>query len=356
MADQAIPKHMLACQVLQFNEPYVIREVPVPQSIGPHDLLLKTAVASLCHTDSMVQEGKMAGTTLPITGSHEGVGTVLAKGEAVTKFALRDRVLAGIPFHQCWQCEDCNSEHPQYCSDRAGGIGLQVDGAFAEYILIDSRSASLVPAALHFTDAAPLACAGITVWRALLQTELKAGDWLGIVGSGGGLGHLAVQFAKAKGLRVIGLDARDEGISLSRESGAEVVVDVRSGLDSAVKHVWKATQNKGVSATINLSDATSAAALACAVTRKHGRMVQVAQPVEVKIPYRELIFRDICVVGSLTASPKQTQEMLEFAVQYGIKVKTNVYHGLREIPRMVKDAHSGLMKGKSVVVIDSTQV
>lgn len=325
----------------------------------------------------MVQEGKMAGTTLPITGSHEGVGTVVAKGEAVTKFALRDRVLAGIPFHQCWQCEDCNSEHPQYCSDRAGGIGLQVDGAFAEYILIDSRSASLVPAALHFTDAAPLACAGITVWRALLQTELKAGDWLGIVGSGGGLGHLAVQFAKAKGLRVVGLDARDEGISLSRESGAEVVVDVRSGLDSAVKHVWKATQNKGVSATINLSDATSAAALACAVTRKHGRMVQVAQvcvyipkhpiylsltnstflqPVEVKIPYRELIFRDICVVGSLTASPKQTQEMLEFAVQYGIKVKTNVYHGLREIPKMVKDAHSGLMKGKSVVVIDSTQV
>ncbi|KAK4065835.1 uncharacterized protein Triagg1_8387 [Trichoderma aggressivum f. europaeum] len=330
MADQEIPKKMLACQVLQ--------------SIGPHDLLLKTAVASLCHTDSMVQEGTMAGTTLPITASHEGVGTVVAKGEAVTKFALRDRVLAGIPFHQCWQCEDCNSEHPQYCSYRTGGIGLQVDGAFAEYILIDSRSASLVPDALHFTDAAPLACAGITVWRALLRTELKAGDWLGIVGSGGGLGHLAVQFAKAKGLRVVGLDARDEGISLSRESGAEVVVDVRSGPDSAVKQVWKATQNKGVSATINLSDAASAAALACAVTRKHGRMVQVAQPIEVNIPHRELIFRDICVVGSLTASPKQTQEMLEFAVQYGLEVKTNVYHGLREIPTMVKDAHSGLMK------------
>lgn len=262
---------------VQFNEPYVIRELPVPQTLGPHDLLLKTAVASLCHTDSMVQEGMMAGTTLPITGSHEGVGTVVAKGEAVTKFALRDRVLAGIPFHQCWQCEDCNSEYPQYCSLRTGGIGLQIDGAFAEYILIDSRNASLVPVALSFIDAAPLACAGITVWRALLQTELEAGDWLGIIGSGGGLGHLAIQFAKAKGLRVIGLDARDEGISLSRESGAEIIVDVRSGHDDAINQVCEATGGKGVSAAINLSDATSAAALACAVTKKHGRMVQVAQ-------------------------------------------------------------------------------
>lgn len=82
----------------------------------------------------------------------------------------------------------------------------------------------------------------------------------------------------------------------------------------------------------------------------------ILKPVEVNIPFRELIFRDIRVIGSLTASPKETQDMLEFTVKHGIKVKTNIYHGLREIPKMVEEAHSGKLKGKSVVVIDSTQL
>ncbi|OCT44475.1 Alcohol dehydrogenase 3, mitochondrial [Cladophialophora carrionii] len=346
-------KTMLACQVVEFHKDYVIHQVPIPAELGPHDLLLKVAAASLCHTDSMVVEGRMAGVTLPVTASHEGAGKVVAKGDDVQGFDLGDRVLAGIPRNRCGQCQDCSSQDPQYCSSRDGGIGFQLDGAFAEYLVVDSRNACHIPDDLDHISAAPMACAGITAWRALIQANVGNGQWLGVVGSGGGLGHLALKFAKAQGIRVIGVDARDEGLDLTREAGAEVVVDARKGREAVVAEVHSVTAGQGVDATINFSEAVSAAGLACAITRKHGGMIQVAQA-KVVIPFRELIFRDIKVSGSLTGSPKQTQEMLNFAARHGIGVQTQVYQGLERIPDLVKDAHSGKIKGKGIVVVDAT--
>lgn len=225
----------------------------------------------------MVQSGFMAGTKLPITASHEGTGKVIAVGSAVEDFKLGDRALAGIPRNRCGQCDDCNGADTQYCHHREGGLGLQVDGAFAEYVLVDSRDASVLPDNLDFVSAAPLACAGITVWRGLQQTELVKGQWIGIIGSGGGLGHLAIGFAKAQGFRVIGIDARDEGLALSKHAGADLALDARQSADAVVEKVHKATHGKGMAAAINLSEASSAAGLACAITPKHGRMVQIAQ-------------------------------------------------------------------------------
>ncbi|KAK5069017.1 hypothetical protein LTR16_009759, partial [Cryomyces antarcticus] len=107
--------------------------------------------------------------------------------------------------------------------------------------------------------------------------DLKAKEWLAIVGSGGGLGHLGIQFAKALGLQVIGIDARDEGLQLSRTAGADVVIDARRGNEAVVAEVHKVTNGAGADATVNVSDAKSAAATACAVTKLHGVMVQIAQ-------------------------------------------------------------------------------
>jgi propanol-preferring alcohol dehydrogenase len=111
----------------------------------------------------------------------------------------------------------------------------------------------------------------------VLAAELKEGQWLAIVGSGGGLGHLGIQFAKALGLKVIGIDARDEGLKLSKQYGADTVVDARNGDKSVVKAVHSVTSNVVADVTIKLSDAKTAAATACAVTRMHGKMIQVAQ-------------------------------------------------------------------------------
>lgn len=205
-------------------------------------------------------------------------------------------------------------------------------------------------------SAAPLACAGRTVWRAVLETELKAGEWVCFVGSGGGLGHLGVQFAKALGLKVIGIDARDEGLGLTKEHGADVVVDARKGKEEAVKAVREVTGGLGADATVNLSDAASAAGLACAVTKMHGLMVQIAQPDNIEIPFPEIIFRDIRVRGSLICSPEESKSMLKCIAEHGVTVKTNPFYGLDKIEDLVSMVHGGKIQGKAIIVVDDEQI
>ena len=158
--------------------------------------------------------------------------------------------------------------------------------------------------------------------------------------------------AKALGLRVIAIDARDEGLALARSCSADLVLDARIGKEHVVSEVQKATGGRGADATINMSDASSAAALAAAVTRMHGCMVQIAQPTEVVIPFTEIVFRDVRVVGSLTSSCGEAQKMLKLVAEHGIKVETNPFEGLKEVGRCVELAHSGNMKGKGVILID----
>jgi D-arabinose 1-dehydrogenase-like Zn-dependent alcohol dehydrogenase len=167
---------------------------------------------------------------------------------------------------------------------------------------------------------------------------------------------LGIQFAKARGLKVVGIDAREEGLELSRKYGADLVVDARKGKGEVVKAVQEVTGGKGADATVCLSDADSAAGLACAVTKMHGTMVQVAQPDEVSIPFAEFIFRDIRVRGSLLCSAGESKEMLEKIAESGVTVKTNVFHGLEKIEELVEMVHGGKISGKAVIIVDQEQL
>lgn len=166
---------------------------------------------------------------------------------------------------------------------------------------------------------------------------------------------MGVQFAKALGLMVIGIDARDEGIALTKEVGADVVIDARKGQEKVVEEVQAVTNGMGADCTLTLSDAENAAALACAVTKLHGRMIQIAQPPTVNIPFAELVFRDIRIEGSLISSPDESRRMLDVVAEHGISVKANVFNGLNEIPKLVEFAHTGKMQGKGIVVVDPEQ-
>jgi propanol-preferring alcohol dehydrogenase len=357
MTTPSIPSTMRAIQVTEFHKPYQINTIPVPSDLGPHDLLVKVAVASNCHTDSMVLEG-VFNSALPQTASHEGAGTVVSIGSDIQDFATGDRVMCGLPLHPCGYCKDClgPEKQKQYCGNIDGHVGVTAQGCFAEFVKVDSRSSTKLPKEVSFMSAAPLACAGRTVWRSVLETELKAGEWICFVGSGGGLGHLGVQFAKALGLKIIGIDARDEGLALTKEYGADVVVDARKGKGEAVKAVQAVTGGFGADATVNLSDAQSAAGLACAVTKMHGLMVQIAQPDTVEIPFPELIFRDIRIRGSLICSPEESKSMLKCIAEHGITVKTNPFYGLDKIEDLVSMVHGGKIQGKAVIVIDDEQI
>ena len=226
----------------------------------------------------MVQEGIM-GTELPCIASHEGTGTVVATSSAVTEFREGNRVMAGLPRNRCGHCPECvgDENYRQYCTNISGHVGVTLDGCFAEYVVVDGRESCRIPDKVSFETAAPLACAGTTIFRGLLQTELVKGETVALMGAGGGLGHLGCQFAKAMGFVVVGVDARDEGIALAKESGADVVIDARQGKEKVVEEVKKVTNGKGVDATVNISDAEEAAALSCAITKMHGNMIQIAQ-------------------------------------------------------------------------------
>jgi propanol-preferring alcohol dehydrogenase len=130
---------------------------------------------------------------------------------------------------------------------------------------------------------------------------LKAGESVAIVGGGGGLGHLGVQFAKALGLYVIAIDARDEGLQLAKVCGADIVVDARQKKEKIVEEVKNGTGGEGADATLNVSDHESAAATAAAVTKRHGVVVQIAQPPSVSVPFAEFVFRDVKFHGSLVS-------------------------------------------------------
>lgn len=197
MGIEELPKKMKAIQVVEYHKPYQINEIDVPRELRDDDLLVKIAVASNCHTDQMVQEGIM-GTKLPCTGSHEGSGTVVAVGAAAAKRGFKEgmRVMCGIPYHPCMNCADCNNSDEgskQYCMKLEGHKGVHIDGYFADYAVCDSRTSTPMPDEVTFRSAAPLACAGRTVWRAVLQAgeaAEKTGKWICIVGSGGGLGYV----------------------------------------------------------------------------------------------------------------------------------------------------------------------
>lgn len=228
---------------------------------------------------------------------------------------------------------------------------------FAEYTVADERESALLPSGIPFSSAAPLACAGITAWRGVLRAVdvVPEGEYIAVIGAGGGLGHLAIQFAHALGRKVIAVDARDEGLEVARNEGAELVLDARDGIEKVAKLASESVSG-GVGATVNVSDARSAAALACAVTRLHGRMIQIAQPEEVIIPFQELIFRDIHVEGSLVCSPAEMRSMLELVAKHNVHVVKNVFTGLNRIFDLVDLAHSGKMKGKGVIVVDRETV
>ncbi|KAH8662605.1 chaperonin 10-like protein [Xylariales sp. PMI_506] len=372
---------MRAVQVTAYNQPYEVRTVPTPSTtdLGPYDLIVKIAVASYCHTDSMVSSG-VFGTALPVTASHEGSGTVVALGDRAGSeelgFAVGSRVMCGLPLHPCGTCSECQSEGGrwrQYCTGVEGHAGVHVDGFMAEYARVDARFTTLLPDAVSFLSAAPLACAGRTAWSAVNRAGLRRGQWLAIVGAGGGLGHLAIQFAKrALGLHVIGIDARDAGLEVARASGVDVVADARGGYaadkaattttakerkEAVAKEVRAATPGgHGADATVVLADAEGSTALGCAVTRMHGVLVQVAQPSEVVIPFTEIVFRDVQVRGTLLCSPSESRDMVAAVAEHGVSVEVNAFQGLESIAELIEKVKSGKLKGKAVVVVDQEQI
>ncbi|SDX26259.1 alcohol dehydrogenase, propanol-preferring [Collimonas sp. OK242] len=306
---------MQAAVVEQFGKPLVIREWDIPVA-GPGQILVKTEACGVCHTDLHAAHGDWPlKPGLPFIPGHEGIGLVVAIGTGVTTVKEGDRV--GVPwlYSACGHCEYCLSAHETVCAAAQFG-GYTKNGGFAEYILADANYVAHIPAGLAAVDAAPIICAGITSYKGIKETDTKPGDWIVISGIGG-LGNLAIQYAKVMGLRVCAVDIDDGKLASAKALGADLTINARAG--DAVAAMREATGG-GAHGVLITAPSLSAFQQGVAMTRKCGTCVLVGLPPgEFPFPLFDVVANCITVRGSFVGTRQDMAEALAFAAEGKVK-------------------------------------
>jgi propanol-preferring alcohol dehydrogenase len=297
---------MRAAVVHQFGRPLTIEEVPVPTP-GGGEVLVRIETSGLCHTDIHAAHGDWpVKPTLPFIPGHEGVGIVEAVGAGVSRVHEGDRVAIPWLGWACGACEYCASGWETLC-ERQRNTGYSVNGGFAEYALASADFVGLVPAAIDPLDAAPLTCAGVTTYKAVKVSGARSSDLVAVFGIGG-LGHLAVQYARIAGAAVVAVDVVDSKLALARELGAEYMVNAAQE-DPAV--AIKALG--GADAAVVTAVSPKPFAQAYSSLRRGGKVVFVALPADnhVDIPIFETVLNGITVVGSIVGTRVDLAETFE---------------------------------------------
>jgi propanol-preferring alcohol dehydrogenase len=302
---------MHAAVVVEFGKPLAFREYPVPTP-GPGEILVKTEACGVCHTDLHAANGDWPlKPKPPFTPGHEGIGLVAALGAGVKTVKEGDRV--GVPwlYSACGHCEYCLTAWETVCASAEFG-GYTKNGGFAEYIIADPDYVAHIPKGLEARQAAPLICAGITTYKGIKQTEARAGEWVVISGAGG-LGHLAIQYAKVMGLLVCAVDIDDGKLAHATKLGADLVINARH--DGAVEAVKKGT-NGGAHGVLITAASLGAFKQGVAMTRKKGTCVLVGLPPgDFPLPLFDVVANCITVRGSFVGNREDMAEALSFAAQ-----------------------------------------
>jgi propanol-preferring alcohol dehydrogenase len=297
---------MKAAVVTGFEDPLAIeeREIPVP---GPGQVLVHMETCGLCHTDIHAAHGDWpVKPAPPFVPGHEGVGIVITLGEGVTNRKLGDRVAIAWLGHACGHCDYCVSGWETLCEEQQNS-GYSVDGAFAEYAVADATYVVPVPDEVTSFDAAPLTCAGVTTYKAIKVAHVRPGERVAIFGVGG-LGHLAVQYARLVGAEVIAVDVTDEKLELARTLGADHTVNA-----ATTDPVRAIADLGGADVAVALAVTPTAFEQAYASLRRGGRLVCVALPPEsegpMHLPIFETVLKGIQVIGSIVGTREDLVEV-----------------------------------------------
>jgi propanol-preferring alcohol dehydrogenase len=317
-----MPRQMHAAVVEQFGKPLVLREWDLP-SPGPGQILVKTEACGVCHTDLHAANGDWPlKPALPFIPGHEAIGRVTAVGTGVTIVKEGDRV--GVPwlYSACGHCEYCMTACETVCPEAQFG-GYTKNGGFAEYILADPNYVAHVPSGLSARDAAPIICAGITTYKGIKETGAKPGEWIAISGAGG-LGHLAIQYAKVMGLHVCAIDIDDRKLTHATRLGADAVVNAKAGSGDPVVAVRKATGG-GAHGVLVTAASLGAFKQGVAMTRKRGTCVLVGLPPgEFPVPLFDVVANCITIRGSFVGTRQDMAECLAFAAENKVKADIEV--------------------------------
>lgn len=337
---------MKAAVVNQFHDKLEIKEVPIPE-LEHGEILVKIKACGVCHTDLHAAHGDWpVKPKLPLIPGHEGVGVIERVGPGVTSLKVGDRV--GIPwlYSACGECEYCLSGRETLCQSQLNA-GYSVDGGYAEYCKAPAAYVAKVPDNLSFEEVAPIFCAGVTTYKALKVANVSPGEWVAIYGIGG-LGHIALQYAKAMGMNVVAVDIQDDKLELAKELGADITINGRNV--DPVQAINEAVG--GVHGAVSVAVTKKAFEQAYRSVRRGGSLVVVGLPNdELPIPIFDTVLNGVSVKGSIVGTRKDLQEALDFAARGKVKaiVETQPLDKINEVfDRMV----NGQINGRVVLTLE----
>lgn len=297
---------MKAAVVSAFTEPLEVREMNVPQP-GANQVLVRIEASGLCHTDIHAAHGDWPVTpTPPFVPGHEGIGIVEQVGAGVDVSMIGTRVSIAWLGSACGRCDVCLSGQETLCLKQQNS-GYSVDGAYAELALTHADYCVPVPEGIDPREAAPLTCAGVTTYKAVKVAGVKPTDVV-LVSGIGGLGHLALQYARIFGGTTVAVDVTDEKLQLAKDLGADVVLDART--DDVVAEVAKLG---GADVAIGLAVSQESFDTAYRALRRGGRLVLVAMPAGgvMEIPVFDLVVGGKSVIGSIVGTRADLAEVFE---------------------------------------------
>ncbi len=338
-----MPSTMKAAVVREFRKPLVIEEVPVPQP-GPGQVVVKIAATGVCHTDLHAADGDWpVKPKPPFIPGHEGVGHVSAVGTGVRHVKEGDRV--GVPwlYTACGHCKHCLGGWETLCTEQQN-TGYSVNGGFAEYVLADPNYVGHLPAKADFVEISPILCAGVTVYKGLKVTDTKPDDWVVISGIGG-LGHMAVQYAKAMGLNVIAVDIDEPKLDLAKRLGAALAVNART--QDPVAFVKK--EVGGAEGVLVTAVSPKAFEQALGMVGRGGTVSLTGLPPgDFPLSIFDTVLNGITVRGSIVGTRLDLQEALAFAGEGKVKA-TVATAKLEQINDVFTRMRQGDIEGRIVL-------
>ncbi len=340
-----IPKKMKAAVIHGFGQPLQIEEIPV-NAPGENQILVKVIACGVCHTDLHACQGDWpAKPKLPLIPGHEALGYVAAMGRGVKN--VKEGDIVGVPwlFSACGCCEFCITGWETLCETQQNG-GYSVDGGFAEYVIADSRYVAHFPTNINFTAMAPIICAGVTVYKGLKETETKPGEWVAISGIGG-LGHLAVQYAKAMGLHVAAIDISDDKLNLAKSLGAELTVNAKE--QDPGEFLKKETG--GMHGVLVTAPSAIAFKQGISALRRKGTISLNGLPEgSFDLPIFETVINRYTVRGSIVGTRKDMQEAIDFALDGKVTATVHTKR-LEDINEVFDEMKKGEIAGRIVLEI-----
>jgi propanol-preferring alcohol dehydrogenase len=340
-----IPKTMKAAVIHGFGQPLQIEEMPV-QEPGENQILIKVIACGVCHTDLHACQGDWpVKAKMPLIPGHEALGFVVAMGHGVQH--IKEGDIVGVPwlYSACGCCDYCYTGWETLCELQQNG-GYSVDGGFAEYVVADSRYVAHFPAKINFTEMAPIICAGVTVYKGLKQTEAKPGEWVAISGIGG-LGHLAVQYAKAMGMHVAAIDIADDKLELAKSLGADLTVNAKQHDPGE----FLKKEVGGMHGVLVTAPSPIAFKQGLSALRRRGTLALNGLPAGgFDLPIFDTVINGYTVRGSIVGTRKDMEEAIQFALEG--KVKTTVRPTkLENINEVFDEMKKGEIQGRIVLEI-----